>query len=372
MANPSFLFRVDASLLIGAGHVMRCLTLADRLRVEGADCSFVCREHVGHLCDLIEGRGYTVHRLPVGESLSTHRGADVLRSDYGGWLGTSEEEDAALTAGLIAPDTPLDWIVVDHYALGARWERALRLSCRKMFAIDDLANRAHDCDVLLDQNLGRSSSDYADLVPPHCQRLIGPEYALLRPEFAALRAASLARRTDGQCRDILVTMGGVDADNVTGSALTALDSAALPADTRVTVVLGASAPWIEAVQTQARGMRLKTKIIVSVNNMAELMRDADLALGAAGSTAWERCCMGLPTMQVALADNQRHIAKALTDHGAAVWVERHHWANAVGTACATLLIRPEAMIAMSKAAAAVTDGLGANRVARSLSRGVVT
>jgi spore coat polysaccharide biosynthesis predicted glycosyltransferase SpsG len=106
--------------------------------------------------------------------------------------------------------------------------------------------------------------------------------------------------------------------------------------------------------------------------MAELMRDADLALGAAGSTAWERCCMGLPTMQVALADNQRHIAKALTDHGAAVWVERHHWANAVGTACATLLIRPEAMIAMSKAAAAVTDGLGANRVARSLSRGVVT
>lgn len=371
MANTSFLFRVDASLLIGAGHVMRCLTLADRLRVEGADCSFVCREHVGHLCDLIEGRGYTVHRLPVGESISTNKDADPLRGDHAGWLGTSEEEDAMLTAGLIASDAPLDWIVVDHYALGARWERALRSSCRKMFAIDDLADRAHDCDVLLDQNLGRSASDYGDLVPTSCERLIGPKYALLRPEFTALRAASVARRTDGKCRSILVTMGGVDRDNVTGAVLEALDTADLPAHLRLIAVLGASAPWKDAVKARVRDMHLETELVVDANNMAERMRDADLAIGAAGSTSWERCCMGLPTLQVVLADNQRQIARALADCGAAVSIERQRLAERMGTACARLLRDPRAMIAMSNAAASVTEGLGASRVTGSLTHGGV-
>jgi len=371
VANPSFLFRVDASLLIGAGHVMRCLTLADRLRVEGADCSFVCREHVGHLCDLIEGHGYTVHRLPIGEGISTHRDADSLRGDHAGWLGSSEEEDAMLTAGVIAPNTPPDWIVVDHYALGARWERALRSSCRKMFAIDDLADRAHDCDALLDQNLGRSASDYDGLLPTRCQKFIGPGYALLRPEFARLRPASIARRMDGQCRTILVTMGGVDRDNVTGAVLEALDTADLPAHLRLIVVLGASAPWKDAVKARVRDMHLETELVVDANNMAERMRDADLAIGAAGSTAWERCCMGLPTLQVVLAENQRQIARALASCGAAVSIERHRLAERMGTACGGLLRDPRAMIAMSNAAASVTEGLGAGRVTGSLMHGVV-
>lgn len=375
LTKSNVLVRVDASLVMGTGHVMRCLTLADALTADGMSCTFVCREFAGHMCNLIETRGHKVARLPSPavrlEDSSSNDGAGSSPTTlYAFWLGVSQADDARDTLMVLAGGAA-DVVVVDHYALGAEWESSLRAHCETILAIDDLADRDHDCDVLLDQNLGRLVTDYDGLVPLHCQRLIGPRYALLRPEFAVLRSESLARRSDGKCRHILVTMGGVDSDNATGLVLTALESACLAADMRVTVVLGASAPWKESVQIQAQGMRLKTEIVVNATNMAELMRDADLAIGAAGSTSWERCCMGLPTLQLVLADNQRQIARALDSRGAAVSIERHRLAESIGTVCANLLRDPRDMIAMSNAAASVTEGLGATRVAESLMRGVV-
>ncbi|MGD9710315.1 MAG: UDP-2,4-diacetamido-2,4,6-trideoxy-beta-L-altropyranose hydrolase, partial [Halothiobacillaceae bacterium] len=238
----SVAFRVDASLDIGTGHVMRCLTLADALAAGGAECRFICREHPGHLIEHIRGKGYRVDALPVGASLLAinGEGRPTESPPHAHWLGCRWETDAAETRAILCQDKP-DWLVVDHYALDARWEKALKGSYKKLMVIDDLADRPHACDLLLDQNLGREPGDYEALVSAHCRRLIGPQYALLRPEFAALREYSLQRRRRPEPRRLLITMGGMDQPNATGKVLEALKTCPLPSDCQITVVMGASA-----------------------------------------------------------------------------------------------------------------------------------
>jgi UDP-2,4-diacetamido-2,4,6-trideoxy-beta-L-altropyranose hydrolase len=314
-------FRSDASLDIGTGHVMRCLTLADALRAQGARCSFICRPHEGHLLDLIGQRGHLALALPALDDRE-HASDSPSGNAHAAWLGTDWAMDATDTKRILTHslgNEPLDWLVVDHYALDHQWEQALRCSARRIMVIDDLADRPHDCDLLLDQNLGRTAEDYAGLLPPYATLLIGPQYALLRPEFAALRPYSLARRAHNpQLKRLLITMGGVDKDNVTGKVLDALTACALPPDLRITVVMGPHAPWLAEVRARAAQMPWATEVLVGVNNMAQLMADSDLAIGAAGSTSWERCCLGLPTIQVVLAENQKLIAHALVNAGAAM------------------------------------------------------
>ena len=208
-------FRADASLAIGTGHVMRCLTLAGALREQGVDCAFVCREHPGHLRDAVERLGFPVTMLSPAEGAAGP-------SPYAHWLGASQAQDARDTLQAMAGRQP-DWVVVDHYALDAQWESQVRAGCGRLLAIDDLADRPHDCDLLLDQNLGRSAQAYAQLCPADCRILAGPAYALLRPEFAAWRARSLERRRRPAVRRILVTMGGVDKDNASAVALQATE-----------------------------------------------------------------------------------------------------------------------------------------------------
>ncbi|XGA80982.1 UDP-2,4-diacetamido-2,4,6-trideoxy-beta-L-altropyranose hydrolase [Halomonas sp. CH40] len=309
-------FRVDASIEIGTGHVMRCLTLADALRQQGHTCRFISRAHDGHLGEVIRQKGFTLHLLPQPETqepLEEER-AQLAHAD---WLGASWQADAEQTLGCIA-DEHFDWLVVDHYALDACWEAAVVPSQTRLLVIDDLADRHHLADVLLDQNLGRKASDYDRLVPDHCQRLIGPEFALLRPEFAQWREASLTRRRENpQLRHLLISLGGVDKDNVTGQVLEALASCELPDETYITVIVGSTAPWLEEVKAKAKALPWPTEFAVSVNDMARRMAEADLAIGAAGSTSWERCCLGLPTLMLVLAENQKEVACYLDQLGAA-------------------------------------------------------
>lgn len=229
------------------------------------------------------------------------------------------EVDAAQTISAIK-GTNIDWLIVDHYALDKNWEARLRPFCSKLMVIDDLADRPHDCDLLLDQNLGREQSDYADHTPKACKLCIGPRYALLRPEFARLRAYSLERRTKAPLKTLFITMGGVDQNNATGKVLEALKPCALPDDLQITVVMGPHAPWLSDVQALALTMPWPTDVKAGVKNMAQLMAKSDLAIGAAGSTSWERCCLGLPSIAMVLADNQIEGAKALSDLGAAIWI----------------------------------------------------
>ena len=356
-------FRVDASIQIGTGHVMRCLTLADELTRQGHKCQFICREHEGHLGDLVVSKGYELTLLPGFQSVERPQN-DSSDQTYSNWLGCDWQTDAQQCSEILSRFKP-DWLVVDHYALYFRWEDVSRRYVRRILVIDDLADRVHSCDLLLDQNLGRNEADYQDLVPDHCSLLIGPRFALLRPEFARLREYSLKRREHPKLRKLLITMGGVDKDNATGMVLEVLKGCHLPADCRIDVVMGTNAPWLGDVQEMVTQMPWPTEISVNVDDMAQRMADADLAIGAAGSTSWERCCLGLPTLMAVLADNQQSIGEALHQSGAAVLlgVPSNTDFNVKCAERFTLLHKDKINLkSMTQAAAAITEGTGAQLV----------
>lgn len=296
-------FRTDASLEIGTGHVMRCLTLARALRACGHDCLFISREHPGNLLRLISEEGFAVHALPVGIELDSELA-------HAKWLGASQAEDALACKELLAAWCP-DWLVVDHYALDDRWEISVRpVGCR-VLVIDDLADRQHSCDVLLDQTFGRSTTAYASKVPQSAKLLCGAQYALLRSEFLEWRDYSLERRSTVRLKNVLISMGGVDKGNATEKVLDALRKCPLPRDCNITVIMGCMAPWLSKVEEKSRQMPWPTSVKIDVSNMAEIMAKNDLAIGAAGATIWERSCLGLPSIMMILADNQRYAAQIL-------------------------------------------------------------
>lgn len=351
-------FRTDASVQIGTGHVMRCLTLADAFRESGAECRFICRPHEGHLLELIRRRGHRAVSLP---ELDVSLDPLSVITAHSAWLGTDWASDAEQTRSAFGGDV-VDWLVVDHYALEQRWEEALRPCYQRLMVIDDLADRRHNCDLLVDQNLGRLAEDYCGLIPPEANLLIGPQYALLRPEFSQLRCKSLARRHVVEMKHLLITMGGVDKDNATGHVLQALNLCDLPNNLRISVVMGPHAPWLENVRAQANRMHRSTQVLVGVSNMAQLMAESDLAIGAAGGTAWERCCLGVPSVVLVLAENQLEGAKAFKAQGAAVYVQD----IAEIKDYFRLLFASEELLMLignlSRAAAAIVDGQGIPRI----------
>jgi len=359
-------FRTDASLLIGSGHAMRCLTLADALKAQGADCHFVSREHPGHLLDAICQRGHVVTALPAGTYSSAGADDPSPQPVHAAWLGCAWQFDAEQTGAVLSNLQP-DWLVVDHYSLDQRWEQALSPHYRKLLVIDDLADRPHYCDLLLDQNLGRQPAHYIQWVPAHCRLLTGPRYALLRPEFAFLRSYSMQRRqAQPALRQLLITMGGVDQPNATGQVLQALKTCALPADCRITVVMGVTAPCLQNVQELAAQMPWPTDVVVNINDMAQRMADSDLAIGAAGSTSWERCCLGLPTLMVVLSDNQQASAQALDAAQAARLIGAlSDIARQLPLAVCELL-DSVCQSRMSVAANALTDGHGVKKTLKAM------
>lgn len=309
-------FRADASVQIGTGHVMRCLTLADELTRQGHECWFVCRKHQGHLGDLITSKGFNLTLLSARTDTASNP-ENGHPDYYSQWLGVPWEEDARQTLEAISPLNPY-WLVVDHYALDAEWERALANAVGNIMVIDDLADRPHQCELLLDQNLGRVASDYDGLLPEHCQRLMSPRYALLRPEFGECRDRSLKRRQHVQLKRILISFGGVDRTNVTGQVLEALAESTLPPSTALDIIMGSAAPYLDKVRQQAARLHFKATVSVNVKDMAERMCLADLSIGAVGSTSWERCCLGLPAILMVLEENQKSAADALKRSGAVI------------------------------------------------------
>jgi UDP-2,4-diacetamido-2,4,6-trideoxy-beta-L-altropyranose hydrolase len=237
---------------------------------------------------------------------------------------------------------------------------------QKLLVIDDLADRPHRCDLLLDQNLGRQPQDYACLVPAQCKSLTGPQYTLLRPEFAALRPYSLQRRQLPTFKHLLITMGSVDLPNATGQVLQALKFCALPHDCRVSVVMGLQAPWLQQVREQSQDMPWPTEVLVSITDMAQRMAESDLAIGAAGSTSWERCCLGLPTLMVVLADNQWPGARALQEAQAACLIGAVCDITAQLPLAFRALTQDQRLMHMSTAASTVTDGQGVDKVLQAI------
>jgi len=319
--------RADASLQIGTGHVMRCLTLAEALKEKGAQAEFICREHEGNLIDFIQGKGFKVHTLSVIENDSEAIKATSRTSEnslnHAHWLGATQQQDADECKAILKKINP-DWLIVDHYAIDETWQMELQGAYKKLMVIDDLADRRHQCDLLLDQTYGRQPQDYQKLVPDNCQMLLGSHYALLRPEFAQWREYSLKRRENPEFKKLLITMGGVDQNNVTGQVLDELGDCDLPLDMEITVIMGGTAPHLESVQQQAKILPYKIEVKSGVSNMAEIMANADFAIGASGATTWERCCLGLPSIQILLAYNQKVIAEEIKMAGAALSLNVEH------------------------------------------------
>lgn len=295
-------FRVDAGAHIGTGHLMRCLTLADAWRARGARTRFVARNLDSSLQRRVVEAGHEFTALPAPSSTAATPAMRPGEPAHAHWLGASPEEDAEQTLESLGPDT-WDWLVVDHYAVDHRWQRRVRPAAARLMVIDDLGDRKHDCDLLLDQNLhANPASRYTGRVADTCRLLLGPRYALLRPEFLALRSS--CRPRVGRVDRLLVFLGGVDADNCTAAVLAAITR--LPVSpARVDVVIGATHPHREqiAARCAADGHRLH----VQTPDLGALMAVADLAIGAGGSATWERCALGLPTLALRLADNQAEL-----------------------------------------------------------------
>ncbi|MFC3886640.1 UDP-2,4-diacetamido-2,4,6-trideoxy-beta-L-altropyranose hydrolase [Bacillus songklensis] len=294
--------RVDSSIKIGTGHVMRCLTLADQLYQQGHNISFICREHEGNLCDIIERKGYKVYRLPKDHQFNDSS-----------LLGVPWEVDAEQTASIISKQLePLDWLIVDHYQIDIQWESKLYSVAKKIMVIDDLADRHHVCDVILDQNLYHDmKSRYEKLVPHDSKKLFGPKYALLRKEFVEERKK--LRPRNGELRRILVFFGGTDPTNETEKVLESIRMIKRE-ELFFDVVVGNTNPrkeYIEALSGQLSNVEFHCQI----NYMAALMNKADFSFGAGGSTTWERCYLGLPTCVTIIAENQVEATNAMESHG---------------------------------------------------------
>lgn len=300
--------RVDASTQMGIGHLMRCMTLADRLHSRGGEIHFIARSLPPPYHQQLAERGHHVHLLPPA---AAPQAVEADSPAHALWLGAGWREDAEQSAALIAGIGGADTLIIDHYAIDERWERVLRPVVRQICVIDDLADRRHDCDVLLDQNYFPEFAErYQGLLPAHCRLLCGPSHALLRSEFLD---ATVQRPRDGSIHRVLVFYGGADPDNLTGLTLDALQPR-LGRDLQVDVVVGAINPHVEVLRARCAGQQW-VRLHVQASNMAQLMASADLAFGACGTATWERCILGLPAIVVVLADNQRPSTQALVNAG---------------------------------------------------------
>lgn len=333
--------RADASPEIGSGHLMRCLALSEALAAQGAEMHFLCCAIPDVQVDMMKDRGHHLHRLTYERFIS-------------------EEDDRAECEAILAGIGPVSWLVVDHYKLGERWESGLRFQAEHILVIDDLADRTHACDLLLDQNLSDDpESRYDSLVSETTRRLLGPRYALLRSEFS--QKIGSMRKRDGSVRGLFVFFGGVDSTNETAKTLRAITELGRT-DLFTNVVIGPMNPHrreIESLCEKLPGCRTHNN-----PDIVTLMHDADLAIGAGGVTTWERCAVGLPTLAWPVADNQRPGLALLARNGAVYQPADESVQDAADVArhLFALINNPVLLSSMSERAAQVCDGFGAGRV----------
>lgn len=323
MNRMKIAIRVDASLEIGTGHVMRCLTLAQEIRRKSGRVVFICREHIGHMCDMISNNGFELVRLGLDQESDKN---SIQKYENRGkhdqpihlpWLGVNQYRDAMQTKEAILIDSPWDWLIVDHYGIDNRWESIIREISNNIMVIDDLADREHDCDLLIDQNYFQEPAKrYEGLLPDNSKTLLGPKFALLRPEFRQARKFN-RMRGNGVAR-VLVYFGGNDPNNLTGMTLEALSSPEL-GYLFVEAVVGSNNQYLEKLEKQAQN-RPGTRLHIQPEGFVELMIRADICIGAGGTTTWERLCLDLPSIVITVAKNQEAFIKELDTSGYVKWI----------------------------------------------------
>ena len=352
------LIRADASAAIGSGHVARCVALATVLRKQGAEVQFACRQLPGHLLSRLAEDGYVTYALPERyENETAH--ADIQAA-------LSWQADMDALSEQLAHAPRFDWLIVDHYGLDARWETAARQFSTRLMAIDDLASRPHAVDLLLDQNYSAVAADapYERWLGADCRILLGPRYALLRDEF---QCAPIAIRP--RVKRVLVNFGGFDAArqvHATALALRAFE------DLQVDFVAGLQNPEWDALCRLAE-KRPNWRLHTSISNFSNLMREADLFIGAGGGTTWERAALGLPTICISVAANQQLNAHLLAEAGAHLYLGDHETLDPQRLTQAVAVLRDNAELRQSFArrSRALVDGQGALRVAVAMAEPVL-
>lgn len=355
MQNNVVIFRVDANALIGSGHLMRCLTLANILKNQGADIHFISRNLSTAYQSMILQQKIVLHLLE-----------DQSPPEPDNWLGVTWEEDAKATLEIVNILSLVALLVVDHYSLDDRWESCLQTKVKKILVIDDLANRPHVGDVLLDQNIYFDQERrYQSLVSKNTSCLIGPQFSLLRSEFNRARQLfPRLKRALLPVKRINICFGGVDANGDTLKVLQALTPWLAENNFQIDVILGAISPHTEAIKQWIKP-HASIQLYFSPPHMAELLAKADLGIGAGGSMIWERACVGLPSIVMAVADNQKQPAENAACFGmhhflgesAAISVEK------LRTSIAFLLDNPFLRQNFADNCLRLVDGRGAKRVA---------
>ncbi len=305
--------RTDASSDIGSGHLMRCLVLATGLKNSGANVQFICSGQDSKWIEHVRERDFDCKVLYPSNKFGdadSQNDSDSSSSESGEF-GFDWQQDLTATKNVL-DNRKLDWLIVDHYGIDWRWEKALRSYTRRIMVIDDLADRNHECDIVLDSVFGRRPEDYQYLVPNGCRILLGTNYALLRSEFNDCRNFALNRRnTNLTVRNILVSLGGVDQANLTGKVLNQLKRFEWNSDFRIDVIAGKGFMHQSEIEQQLASIQVETTLEIDVNDMANRIANADLGIGAFGVSTWERFCLGLPSVNIVTQENQRHASAGL-------------------------------------------------------------
>ncbi len=337
------MLRVDASPEIGAGHLMRCLALAQAWRRAGGDATFLLAEVAPSLLARLKSEGMVVRRL------ERKRGST---------------EDARETAKL-AREAGASWLVADGYGFGAKYQRVVKSHGVRLVVLDDYGHaERYFADIILNQNLDARREWYAKR-PARARLLLGTKYALLRDEFRGW--SGYARKTPAVAEELLVTLGHADTHNFTLEVIQALDHVET-GGMGVTVVMGGSNPHRKELEAAAQGARADIQLAVGTTDMPDLMASADVAVAAGGTTSWEVAFMGLPTFTVILAENQQGIAEAMDRAGAAINLGWHAdlAPDHLAAELSALLNDPQTRQSMSDAGQRLVDGRGAERVVNTL------
>jgi UDP-2,4-diacetamido-2,4,6-trideoxy-beta-L-altropyranose hydrolase len=291
------LFRTDSSKQIGTGHVIRSLNLAQKLRSYGHEVKFVCRDLESNIINSIINHGFKVFLLKK-DKLNRENNDELFHNS---WLETSWENDAQETINVL-DEYQADWVVVDHYAIDYKWENMVRGAANaKIFVIDDLADRRHNCEAILDQNvLLAQDIQYKDLIPKNCKKFLGPEYALIKEDFWIERKANLLNNT------AFIFFGGIDLPGATLKVLQVLININFTG--AVNVVCGSPNPKIKDIQEVCRNNK-NFKLFINTNNVANIISNCSFGIAAGGVNTWERCALALPTLVFSIAPNQEKISQ---------------------------------------------------------------
>ncbi|HMS04444.1 MAG TPA: UDP-2,4-diacetamido-2,4,6-trideoxy-beta-L-altropyranose hydrolase [Burkholderiaceae bacterium] len=348
-------FRADASTLVGAGHVVRCLALAMEACARGVRAVFVCRDHVGHLAGYIQSHGFQVCLLPRHGFPGDEQDSLADPSEF------SQVDDAVETLQALKGER-IDCVVVDHYHIDFRWEEIVMRTIPYVSVIDDLANRSHKCQILIDQAFGESyETRYSCLIPEDCLKLLGPRYALLRAEFHAMRATSLNRRRGAKLDRLLICMGGGDPTNEVAKALAGVCMSNVKLQ-HIDVVVGQSYSFTKSLLQQVESSDRRISLHVSTNRMAELMMRADLAITSGGGVSWEKCVLGLPSITVVLGGDQHYISLGIASVGAHILLGMAENVSVEDYAKMLNEVKIDQLELISENARSICDGLGAKRV----------